>query len=385
MFGPADYTSTARHFYFPLTVLVKIFLPLQGAWNCFIFMYPRYTALKRRNPDAAFSNIVKQIFLHSHDMPKRIRLGDRPKPVQNPDGSINQPLGNPTTQLHSSSGLVDEPGTDDFQPKMESSSEGTGADEEEDNPEPDFSTRGQPDAEFIRFDIDASGEIVDGGVLQHISSYDVEALNERKGSSQGENVLLHSNCPTDDRFATTSNASSDDDAAIMAFVRQTSKRADLSRNASNQHAEECQGHVISMNKLDCARKLSLTRHAETGIVAQLGDSMAKEHSDESEIVSDIRPTSQRSVNRMTIATSQRVSAKDSKPPRTRRRSLEVLRSFFIRGGPAPSGIEKDIAVSGDNHSGEALVEQEFRQRARRSLVFLENVVLGEEEEEEGSG
>jgi hypothetical protein len=70
--GPsAEGVEENRHIYFPLSVLVKIFLPLQGFWNCIIFVRPRYTALKRRNRHLKCWQIVKQIVFYSNEAAQR--------------------------------------------------------------------------------------------------------------------------------------------------------------------------------------------------------------------------------------------------------------------------------------------------------------------------
>mmetsp|Transcript_18897 Transcript_18897/g.31250 ORF Transcript_18897/g.31250 Transcript_18897/m.31250 type:complete len:693 (-) Transcript_18897:68-2146(-) len=69
--GPSPATEEYRHVYFPLVVLIKVFLPLQGFWNCVIFVRPRYSALKRRNRNMKASQIIKQIVLYSNEAAQR--------------------------------------------------------------------------------------------------------------------------------------------------------------------------------------------------------------------------------------------------------------------------------------------------------------------------
>lgn len=117
MFGPADYTSAARNFYFPMTLLTKLFLPLQGAWNCVIFILPRYSALRRRNPDASFSALMNRIIFHSHQSAKHFTLQQRQQQQQ----QQQQETDHSNNGDGSRSDVVDEPGQDDFQPAVDSS------------------------------------------------------------------------------------------------------------------------------------------------------------------------------------------------------------------------------------------------------------------------
>lgn len=73
LFGPKPTTEKHRSFYFPLAVLIKIFLPLQGFWNFLIFGRPRYSALKGRNPHINSFQILKQIIFYSNEAAQRLQ------------------------------------------------------------------------------------------------------------------------------------------------------------------------------------------------------------------------------------------------------------------------------------------------------------------------
>lgn len=73
LFGPKPATEKHRSFYFPLALLIKIFLPLQGFWNFLIFGRPRYSALKGRNPQLNSFEILKQIIFYSNEAAQRLQ------------------------------------------------------------------------------------------------------------------------------------------------------------------------------------------------------------------------------------------------------------------------------------------------------------------------
>jgi len=50
-----------RRYYFPLVALSKIFLPLQGFMNFFIYTRPRYVALQRRHEERSRLDIVRSV------------------------------------------------------------------------------------------------------------------------------------------------------------------------------------------------------------------------------------------------------------------------------------------------------------------------------------
>ena len=67
LFGPSTTTKENRSFYFPVVVLTKIFLPLQGFWNCFIYIRPRYKALQLRNPNWSMWTVLRAILDSKED------------------------------------------------------------------------------------------------------------------------------------------------------------------------------------------------------------------------------------------------------------------------------------------------------------------------------
>ena len=66
LLGPSPPTGEHRNFYLPIVVLIKIFLPLQGFWNCFIYIRPRYVAIRRRHPQMLVRHVLWSV-LHSTD------------------------------------------------------------------------------------------------------------------------------------------------------------------------------------------------------------------------------------------------------------------------------------------------------------------------------
>ena len=64
LLAPTPATKQHRNFYFPVVALMKIFLPLQGFWNCFIYIRPRYAAIRLRHPDMPLRRVLS-IVLHS--------------------------------------------------------------------------------------------------------------------------------------------------------------------------------------------------------------------------------------------------------------------------------------------------------------------------------
>ena len=68
LLGPSPPTREHRNFYFPVVALIKVFLPLQGLWNCLIYIRPRYTALvQRRGRDLSMWQILGMIFNSTED------------------------------------------------------------------------------------------------------------------------------------------------------------------------------------------------------------------------------------------------------------------------------------------------------------------------------
>lgn len=63
LFGPSPANESRRNFYLPVAILTKITLPLQGMWNCFIYIRPRYNALRVRNPDISAWAVLKLVVM----------------------------------------------------------------------------------------------------------------------------------------------------------------------------------------------------------------------------------------------------------------------------------------------------------------------------------
>ena len=60
-FGPSPATKTNRGFYLPLVILTKIFLPLQGFFNCFIYIRPRFAGIRLRNPELSYWGALQAV------------------------------------------------------------------------------------------------------------------------------------------------------------------------------------------------------------------------------------------------------------------------------------------------------------------------------------
>eukprot|EP00977_Amphora_coffeiformis_P013298 scaffold3424_cov182-Amphora_coffeaeformis.AAC.6 len=66
LLGPSPATREHRNFYLPIVMLIKIFLPLQGFCNSFIYMRPRYAAIRLRHPEMPVWRVLCSV-LHSTD------------------------------------------------------------------------------------------------------------------------------------------------------------------------------------------------------------------------------------------------------------------------------------------------------------------------------
>ena len=68
LLGPSPATKEHRNFYLPVVALIKVFLPLQGMWNCIIYIRPRYAAIRLRHPDLPVWGILRMILNSSEEV-----------------------------------------------------------------------------------------------------------------------------------------------------------------------------------------------------------------------------------------------------------------------------------------------------------------------------
>lgn len=67
IFTSKEETPENRSFYFGFVVMIKIFLPLQGFWNFFIYVRPRYCSLRRSHPDVTPLGAFRALFTDQID------------------------------------------------------------------------------------------------------------------------------------------------------------------------------------------------------------------------------------------------------------------------------------------------------------------------------
>jgi hypothetical protein len=67
LFGPSPATNANRGFYLPIVILTKFFLPLQGFFNCLIYIRPRFAAIRSRNPTLSAWGVLKRVLADDTD------------------------------------------------------------------------------------------------------------------------------------------------------------------------------------------------------------------------------------------------------------------------------------------------------------------------------
>jgi len=58
LLGPSPATKEHRGFYFPMVLSAKIFLPLQGFLNCYIYIRPRYNSIRRKQTELPWYTVL---------------------------------------------------------------------------------------------------------------------------------------------------------------------------------------------------------------------------------------------------------------------------------------------------------------------------------------
>lgn len=67
MVSPQPRSIQNRDYYFATAGLVKISLPLQGFWNCVVYIRPRCNALCRWRPNLPFHKVLLNILFNKED------------------------------------------------------------------------------------------------------------------------------------------------------------------------------------------------------------------------------------------------------------------------------------------------------------------------------
>lgn len=86
---------------FVLLVLMAIFFPLQGFFNCIVYLRPRYLRSKSRNPDATFKRLL-WLTLHNESHPihgiemtqEQKRMAQREEDIRRQQSSMYYSVGN---------------------------------------------------------------------------------------------------------------------------------------------------------------------------------------------------------------------------------------------------------------------------------------------------
>ncbi len=61
LLGPQPAAKENRGFYFPVVLTAKICLPLQGFFNCYIYVRPRYNSVRRKQPELPWYTVLYEV------------------------------------------------------------------------------------------------------------------------------------------------------------------------------------------------------------------------------------------------------------------------------------------------------------------------------------